>query len=100
MINEQLLKWKLIKDLSRKFSPNFSSNVDFIIKNKWKKRIFKNMKKRYDYYTDGEWRVCKPLTKDCKDIVGDLMNSVNVAHHWPREKQQQYFLAPNLLCIC
>ena len=49
------------------------------------------MKKRYDYYTDGEWRVCKPLTEDCKDIVGDLMNSVNAAHHWPKEKQQQYF---------
>lgn len=49
------------------------------------------MKKRYDYYTDGEWRVCKPLTKDCEDIVGDLMNSVNVAHYWPKEKQKQYF---------
>ena len=44
-----------------------------------------------EYYIKGEWRVCKPLSIDCKNIVNDLVNSAHVAQNWSAEKQYEYF---------
>lgn len=48
---------------------------------------------KFDYYLNDEWRTgCyDDLNKDCKDIVGDLMNSSRVCQYWSEEKKQMYF---------
>lgn len=49
------------------------------------------MKKRYEYYKDGEWRTCPRLSAESQEVVEDLMNSANITQHWSKEKQREYF---------
>lgn len=49
------------------------------------------MKYKAEYCNGEEWIVCKPLNKDCEQIVTDLVNSAQLTQHWSEEKKQQYF---------
>ena len=44
-----------------------------------------------EYCKDGELIICKPLNKDCEDIVQDLINSAHITQNWTKEKKYQYF---------
>jgi hypothetical protein len=45
------------------------------------------------YIKDGEWYPCnyKALSKDCQNLVNDLINSSNVSHRWKDDLKHMYF---------
>jgi|LakMenEpi03Aug12_release.lakeMendotaPanAssembly.Ray.scaffolds.fasta_scaffold3137243_1 hypothetical protein len=49
------------------------------------------MKYKAVYCNEKKLIKCKPLNKDCEQIVTDLVNSAQVTQHWSKEKKQQYF---------